>query len=62
MNSKDQFAASEIMCRERALLAKKEMEYWLGEAEEWKQLSESSDPLVDRNVFPTEGLTGSNNQ
>jgi hypothetical protein len=26
------------MCRERAALAKKEMEYWLAEAEEWKQL------------------------
>ena len=29
MNSKDQFAALEVMCRERAALAKKEMEYWL---------------------------------
>jgi hypothetical protein len=27
MNSKDQFAALEVMCRERAALAKKEMEY-----------------------------------
>jgi len=36
MNSKDQFAALEGMCRERAALAKKETEYWLAEAEEWK--------------------------
>jgi len=62
MNSKDQFAALEIMCRERALLAKREMEYWLGEAEEWKHLRESPDPLVERNAIPTEGLAGSNNQ
>jgi hypothetical protein len=39
------FAALEIMGRQRATLAKKEMEfveaqYWLAEAEEWKQLKE----------------------
>ena len=41
MYSTDEFAAMEIMCRERATLAKKEFaeaEYWLAEAEEWKQL------------------------
>jgi hypothetical protein len=43
MYSTDEFAALEIMCRERATLAKKakefaEAEYWLAEAEEWKQL------------------------
>jgi hypothetical protein len=43
MYSTDEFAALEIMCRERATLAKKEMEfaeaeYWRAEAEEWKQL------------------------
>jgi hypothetical protein len=53
MNSKDQFAALEVMCRERAALAKKEMEYWLAETEEWKQLRESPDPFVERSVTPT---------
>jgi hypothetical protein len=43
MYSTDEFAALEIMCGDRAALAKKEMdfaeaEYWLAEAEEWKQL------------------------
>ncbi len=33
MNSNVQFAALEVMSRERAALAKKEMEYWLAEAE-----------------------------
>jgi hypothetical protein len=33
---KSQFAALEVMSRERAALAKKEMEYRLAEAEEWK--------------------------
>ena len=44
MYSTDEFASLENMCRERATLAKKEMEawfaeaeYWLAEAEEWKQ-------------------------
>ena len=32
------------MCRKWAVLAKKEMDYWLSEAEEWKQLRETSDP------------------
>jgi hypothetical protein len=62
MNSKDQFAALEVMCRERAALAKKEMEYWLAEAEEWKQLWESLDPFAERIGTPTEGYTGSNYQ
>ena len=44
MNAKSQFAALEIMCRERAV-ARKEMESWQEEAEEWKRLGESSDPF-----------------
>ncbi len=35
MDSKSQFYALEVMCRERAAVAKKEMEYWQAEAEEW---------------------------
>jgi hypothetical protein len=62
MNSKDQFAALEVMSRERAAVAKKEMEYWLAEAEEWKQLRESPDPSVERGVTAIEGYTGSNYQ
>ncbi len=55
MYSKKQFAALELMCRERAALAKKEMEYslmeyWLAEAEEWKQLRDSLDPFIGRLV------------
>lgn len=60
MSSKDQFAALEVMSRERAALAEKEMEYWLAEAEEWKQLRESPDPFVERRVTPTKGYPGSN--
>jgi hypothetical protein len=42
MYSSSQFASLEFMCRERAAGSKKkkEMEYWLVEAEEWKQLKE----------------------
>ena len=47
MYSKEQFAALEAMCREQAALAGNEMEYWLAEAEEWKQLSQS-DPFKER--------------
>jgi hypothetical protein len=35
------------MCRERAALAKKEMEYWLTEADEWKRLKDSSDRSIE---------------
>jgi hypothetical protein len=35
MYSKSQFYDLEIMCRERAAAARKEMDYWLSEAEEW---------------------------
>jgi hypothetical protein len=43
MDSKSQFHALEVMCRERAAVAKKEMIYWLTEAEEWAQFRKSSD-------------------
>jgi hypothetical protein len=47
MYSRKQFAALEAMCRELAALARTEMEYslteyWLAEAEEWKQLRQSA--------------------
>jgi hypothetical protein len=53
MYSRMQFAALELMCRERAALAKKEMEYalfeyWLAEAEESKEFKELSDPFIER--------------
>ena len=35
------------MCRERAQLAKKELEYWLAEAEEWARYKASSVPLTE---------------
>ncbi len=39
MYSKSQFYALEVMCHQRAAIARKEMEYWLNEAEEWTQVS-----------------------
>jgi hypothetical protein len=35
MFSKSQFYDLEVMCHERAAAARKEMDYWLAEAEEW---------------------------
>ena len=52
MYSRNKFAALENMCRERAALAKKEMDHWLSEAEEWNQLRETSDP--SRLKFPVQ--------
>ena len=50
MYSDSQFVALEIMCRERATLTKKAMEYWqaeteywLAEAEEWRRFRESKE-------------------
>jgi hypothetical protein len=45
MYSPSQFHALEVMCRQRATVARKEMEYWLNEAEEWAQVSTIA-PLV----------------
>jgi hypothetical protein len=42
MESRSKFAALEAMCREKAALAKKEMDYWLAEASEWKRLREAT--------------------
>jgi hypothetical protein len=38
MYSKGQFYDLEIMCHERAVAARKEMDYWLAEAEEWARV------------------------
>ena len=46
MRTTNRFAGQEGMCRGRATVAKKEMEYWLAEAAEWKRLRESSDPFI----------------
>jgi len=43
MDSRNKFASLEAMCRARAAVAKKEMDYWLSEANDWKQLREASD-------------------
>jgi hypothetical protein len=61
MYSRRQFAALELMCRERAALAKKEMEYslaqyWLAEAEEWKEFAELSYPFIE-NASPIAPVT-----
>ena len=42
MDSRSKFGALEAMCREKAALAKKEMDYWLAEASEWKRLRDAS--------------------
>ena len=60
MDSQEQFAAFEFMCRTRAALAKKEMEYWQAEAEEWKQLREFPDPLIQGRLTPDTGYSKSN--
>jgi hypothetical protein len=46
MDSKSQFAALEMMSRAKAAAARKEMEYWLAEADEWKQLQECTAPSL----------------
>jgi hypothetical protein len=66
MYSRTQFAELELMCRERAALAKKEMEYllteyWLAEAEEWKEFKELSDPFTGRIANRSCDLAKANN-
>jgi hypothetical protein len=46
MDTKSQFYALEVMCRERAAVARKDMEYWLNEAEEWAQLRIANHPSL----------------
>jgi hypothetical protein len=60
MDSQEQFAAFEFMCRARAALARKEMEYWLAEAEEWNQLREFPEPFVQGRVTPNTGYSDPN--
>jgi hypothetical protein len=62
MKSKDNFAAFEFMCRERAALAKKEMEYWLAEADEWRKFVESPDSFTEGLVTLANGFSESGGQ
>jgi hypothetical protein len=62
MNSQEQFAAFEFMCLARAALARKEMEYWLAEAEEWKQLKELPEPFEQGSFTPDTGYSEPNYQ
>jgi hypothetical protein len=52
MNPRRQFYALEVMCRERAAIAKKDFEYWLTEAEEWERLrlSRGDEPAASSSV------------
>jgi hypothetical protein len=66
MYSVDEFESLEIMSRERAALARREMEswlaeaqYWFAEAEEWKQLRES--PVTERDAICSTDAARSNN-
>ena len=61
MRTTNRFAGQEGMCRERAAVAKKEMEYWLTEAEEWKQLRKSPAPFVDGVPIQSDLCSESNN-
>jgi hypothetical protein len=54
------FAVQEGMCLERAAIAKRQMEYWLSEAAEWKKLKESSDPFTDRIAIQLDWCADSN--
>jgi uncharacterized protein YdaU (DUF1376 family) len=65
MYSRKQFAALEAMSRKQAAVAKSEMEhslmeYWLAEAEEWKQLRQSI-PFKGRIPNCSSDLADSNN-
>jgi hypothetical protein len=62
MKSKDDFAAFEFMCRERAALAKKEMEYWLAEADERRKFVESPDSFTEGLVTLASGFSESGGQ
>ena len=60
MYSKSQFYALEVMCRERAVAAAKESEYWLAEAEEWARVRTHGDePLTSSpELAPSAKLEG----
>jgi hypothetical protein len=61
MTSKSQFAALEIMSRVKAAAARKEMEYWLAEAEEWRRLKEAPDTAAFRAPPQLDGCLEPNN-
>jgi hypothetical protein len=54
MYSKSQFYDLELMCQERAAAARKEMEYWLAEAEEWMRLRRCSNLQQKSSSEPTQ--------
>jgi hypothetical protein len=59
MNSKSQFAALEVMCRERAALARTERESWEAEAEEWRRLVEAPVAPAERTLVQLDDYSDS---
>jgi hypothetical protein len=55
MISKSELSTLENMCRERAAIAKKETEYWLEEAEEWKRMRSSDQRPVEQMHIQLDG-------
>jgi hypothetical protein len=62
MESRNKFAALEAMCREKAALAKKEMDYWLAEASEWKRLRDATSASELRVPIQLDWCTASGSQ
>jgi hypothetical protein len=54
MYSKSQFYDLERMCNERAAAARKEMDYWLAEAEEWARFRLSCNQREVPSCKPTQ--------
>ncbi len=53
MDPKSRFYAIEVMCRERAAVAKKDLEYWLAEVEEWALLGQSCNQRAPSSSEPS---------
>ena len=62
MTIRNNFAAQEGMSLERAAIAKRDMEYWLSEAAEWKRLRESSEPFRNSIAIQLDWCADSNSR
>ena len=62
MKPKLNFSALEAMCRLKAAAAKREMDYWLAEADEWRKQQEfSSEPFKGSIPIQLDWFEQSNN-
>jgi hypothetical protein len=62
MDARTRFAALEMMCRERARMAERDVKYWLAEADEWARFKQAVNLPIESVPLQLDMLAQSGNR